>query len=365
MISKRITGLALCLLLSFSCVTFAEEGDVADITDSYEDAAVELYMDGLFKGGNNGFDLSSESTKAQAAVMVVRLLGAESDVLSSSYSHPYSDVTGWSSNYVGYIYTQGIDIAKEATVFGANDNITLEEFLVLVIQALGYTDVSLQDTPDEVFEKAIEIGLLTEEEKTQIENTEFDRGTMVYVSRNALRTLLADSENTLYDDLSAKSVIKQYAEPDDAVKYGTVKEVLTVVKEETKPDMGQTILSKASPNLGIRYRSGGKSPSTGFDCSGFVGYVMMQSGVWSSHPGSCDGIASRCKVISMSEAKPGDIVFFKGTYKTSHKYSHVGIYMGDGKIIHSASSKGVSISTITSGYWANHYSCIARPTSLM
>lgn len=80
--SKRILSLVLCLLLSFSCVAFADEavsgdqtGDKADITDLYETAADVLYMHGLFKGGSNGFDLTGDSTKAQAAIMVVRLIG--------------------------------------------------------------------------------------------------------------------------------------------------------------------------------------------------------------------------------------------------------------------------------------------------
>ncbi|MBR5229182.1 MAG: C40 family peptidase, partial [Firmicutes bacterium] len=64
-------------------------------------------------------------------------------------------------------------------------------------------------------------------------------------------------------------------------------------------------------------------------------------------------------------AKPGDLVFFSGTYRTSRNYTHVGIYLGNGQFIHSASSQGVTVSSFTSGYWANHYSGVARPTVLM
>jgi cell wall-associated NlpC family hydrolase len=357
--------------LSFSCVVFADDivtGDYeskADITDRYEGAAEELYMYGLFKGGSNGFDLGSESTKVQAAVMVVRLIGAESEVLKTSFKHPYSDVPAWASNYVGYLYQNGINIADSSTVFGSNKKISLREFLVLVIESLGYEDVNVSSTTEAVFACAVDTGLLVEDEVKELKNTEFDRGTMAYVARQALDTTVADSETTLYDSLNSKGIIQSLPAPDSATKYGSAKEVLSPAVEAAKPSLGETIVAKAKANLGIKYRSGGKSPSTGFDCSGFVGYVMVQSGVWSSQPGNCDGIASKCTKISMSEAKAGDIVFFKGTYKTSNTYSHVGIYLGNGQMIHCASSKGVSISSITSGYWAKHYSCIARPTVLM
>lgn len=372
--SKRILSLVLCLLLSFSCVAFADEavsgdqtGDKADITDLYEDAADELYMYGLFKGGSNGFDLTSDSTKAQAAIMVVRLIGAEDEVLSGSFSHPFSDVPVWASDYVGYLYQKGIDIAESKTTLGTK-NIDLDEFLVLVIQSLGYDGVKVSSSADEVFDYAIQIGLLTSSEKAQMKNTEFDRGTMVYVARKALNTVVAGTDTTLYKQLDSKGVIKSLAAPDNITKYGNPKETAPVVQQAAaaaKTSVSDTIIAKAKPNLGIRYRSGGKSPKTGFDCSGFVGYVMMQSGVWSSHPGSCDGIASKCTKVSMSSAQPGDIVFFKGTYKTSHTYSHVGIYLGNGQMIHASSSNGISIDKITSGYWSKHYSSIARPSTLM
>ncbi len=175
--SKRILSLVLCLLLSFSCVAFADDvvtdstaGDKADITDLYEDAADELYIYGLFKGGSNGFDLSGDSTKAQAAIMVVRLFGAEDEVLNGSFLHPFSDVPVWASDYVGYLYQKGIDIAESPTVLGAK-NIDLDEFLVLMIQSLGYEDLDISASTVEVFDYAINIGLLTADEKAQLNDT--------------------------------------------------------------------------------------------------------------------------------------------------------------------------------------------------
>ncbi len=371
--SKRILSLVLCLLLSFSCIAFADDtvsgdqaGDKADITDLYETAADVLYMHGLFKGGSNGFDLTGDSTKAQAAIMVVRLIGAEDEVLNGSFSHPFSDVPAWASDYVGYLYQKGIDIAESKTALGT-ENIDLDEFLILLIQSLGYDGVTLSSSADDVFDYAIQIGLLTEAEKAQLKDTEFDRGTMVYVAHKALNTRVAGTKTTLFEQLKANGHIKSLPAPDSITKYGNPEETSVAVQQTAavNTSIGDTIVSKAKPNLGIRYRSGGKSPGTGFDCSGFVGYVMMQSGVWSSHPGSCDGVASRCTKVSMSDAQPGDIVFFKGTYKTSHAYTHVGIYLGNGQMIHASSSNGISIDNITSGYWANHFSTIARPSTLM
>jgi cell wall-associated NlpC family hydrolase len=359
--TKRIISLVLCFVLSFSCVAFAENETEADITDKYESAADTLYMCGLFSGGTNGFDLTSESTKTEAAVMVVRLFGDESEATSKAYTHPFTDVQPWASSYIGYLYQKGINLSKSDTVLGARDNITCIEFVALLLQALGYDDIDMFSERDEVVAKALAVGLVTETEVAQIAETEFDRGTMVYLSLNALGTRLCNSTQTLYENLKAAGALKSLPAPTDEIKYGKS----AVAPIDTQALVAGNIIAQAKANLGIRYRSGGKSPSTGFDCSGFVGYTMIQSGVWSQFYGSCDGVASQCTQVSMADAKPGDIVFFTGTYSTSHKYTHVGIYLGNGQMIHSASSSGVSISSITSGYWASHYSCIARPNVLM
>lgn len=114
---------------------------------------------------------------------------------------------------------------------------------------------------------------------------------------------------------------------------------------------GAQILAEAQKYLGTPYVYGGASPS-GFDCSGFVYYVLKQLG-FSPYRTPADQYKHGTSV-SKDNLKPGDIVFFANTYASG--ISHVGIYAGNGQFIHSPNSRStVSYSDLTSGYWANHY----------
>lgn len=114
---------------------------------------------------------------------------------------------------------------------------------------------------------------------------------------------------------------------------------------------GTQILSEAKKYLGIRYVSGGTSPS-GFDCSGLVYYVLKQLG-YSPYRTPADQY-QHGTYVAKANLKEGDIVFFAGTGASG--ISHVGIYAGNGQFLHAPNSRStVSYSDLTSGYWANHY----------
>ena len=114
---------------------------------------------------------------------------------------------------------------------------------------------------------------------------------------------------------------------------------------------GSQILTEAKKYLGTPYVNGGASPA-GFDCSGFVYYVLKQVGL-SPYRTPADQYRQGTSVAK-SDLQPGDIVFFANTYASG--ISHVGIYAGNGQFIHSPNSRStVSYSDLTSGYWAEHY----------
>ena len=114
---------------------------------------------------------------------------------------------------------------------------------------------------------------------------------------------------------------------------------------------GSQILAKAQQYLGAPYVYGGASPS-GFDCSGFVYYVLKELG-YSPYRTPADQYKMGT-AVSKSNLQPGDIVFFANTYASG--ISHVGIYAGDGQFIHAPNSRSVvSYSSLTSGYWSDHY----------
>lgn len=113
------------------------------------------------------------------------------------------------------------------------------------------------------------------------------------------------------------------------------------------------IIETGKKYLGVRYSFGGSSPS-GFDCSGFTSYVFKQNGI--SIPRATTGQATFGTKVSKSELKAGDLVIFSNTYKSGP--SHTGIYIENGKFIHSSStgSGGVIISDLNSAYYSSHFS---------
>ena len=116
------------------------------------------------------------------------------------------------------------------------------------------------------------------------------------------------------------------------------------------------MIAEAEKYLGYPYVWGGSSPSTSFDCSGFVSWVINHSG-WSVGRLGAQGLYNICTPVSGAQAKPGDLIFFKGTYDTPG-VSHVGIYVGGGMMIHCGSP--ISYASINTNYWQAHYFSFGR-----
>ena len=110
------------------------------------------------------------------------------------------------------------------------------------------------------------------------------------------------------------------------------------------------MLEEADKYLGTPYVWGGSSPETGFDCSGYVCWVLNQSG-WDVGRTTANGLWQQSAKVSEHEAKPGDLVFFEGTYDTPGA-SHVGLYVGDGMMI--SAGDPIKYSNIHSSYWDKH-----------
>ena len=117
----------------------------------------------------------------------------------------------------------------------------------------------------------------------------------------------------------------------------------------TDPEFA-AMLQEAEKYLGTPYVWGGSSPETGFDCSGYVCWVLNESG-WDVGRTTANGLWQQSTKISEQEAKPGDLVFFEGTYDTPGA-SHVGIYVGDGMMI--SAGDPIKYSNIHSSYWDGH-----------
>lgn len=118
------------------------------------------------------------------------------------------------------------------------------------------------------------------------------------------------------------------------------------------------MITEAEKYLGYPYVWGGSSPSTSFDCSGFVCWVVNHCGNgWNVGRITANGLKNTCAVIQRSEAKPGDLIFFQGTYNTTGA-SHVGIYVGNNMMIHCGNP--IQYASIDSTYWQAHFYCFGR-----
>lgn len=119
----------------------------------------------------------------------------------------------------------------------------------------------------------------------------------------------------------------------------------------------QEVIMNALSLTGIKYKFGGNSPETGFDCSGFVRYVF-QNAANLTLPPTARAISQLGKTVKKDELQPGDLVFFN-TLKSA--FSHVGIYIGDNKFIHAPSSgKVVRVENMQAGYWSSRFNGAQR-----
>lgn len=118
------------------------------------------------------------------------------------------------------------------------------------------------------------------------------------------------------------------------------------------------MMQEAEKYLGYPYVWGGSSPSTSFDCSGFVCWVLNHSGNgWNVGRTTAEGLRQMMSIIPPSEAKPGDIIYFQGTYNTPGA-SHVAIYVGNNMMIHCGDP--IQYADITHPYWQEHFYCFGR-----
>jgi cell wall-associated NlpC family hydrolase len=160
----------------------------------------------------------------------------------------------------------------------------------------------------------------------------------------ASQAMAAPPEDEALRSWADKSLMTQFADQ------------LSTAKEKAG---GQAtgLITQAMDLLGVPYRKGGNTESTGFDCSGFVRHLYEKS-VGQLLPRRAEEQAKSTEVIERSELKPGDLVFFN-TMKRA--FSHVGIYVGDGKFIHAPrAGKAVKVDDMRSAYWQKRFNGARR-----
>lgn len=178
---------------------------------NYTNCADSLHEMGLFQGTQNGYDLDRTPTRAEAAVMLVRLLGKEDEAKALTYTAPFTDLKGWEKPYVQYLYSNGLANGTNRTTFNPTGKCTAQMYAVFLLRALGYSD-----TADFSYANAIETAREQGIYDTGIINVQnFLRDDAAAASYTVLSVSPKNSEGTLLDQLVSENAITEA----DAKRY--------------------------------------------------------------------------------------------------------------------------------------------------
>ena len=172
---------------------------------NYTNCADSLHEMGLFQGTQNGYDLDRTPTRAEASVMLVRLLGKEAEAKALTYTAPFTDLKGWEKPYVQYLYSNGLANGTNRTTFNPTGKCTAQMYAVFLLRALGYSD-----TADFSYANAIETAREQGIYDTGIINVQnFLRDDAAAASYTALSVSPKNSEGTLLDQLVSENAITE------------------------------------------------------------------------------------------------------------------------------------------------------------
>ncbi len=224
------------------------------------------------------------------------------------------------------------------------------------IESSSYTDPETGETETDEYEVEYEVEIL----RVTLQNNGLDRyvRTVLGTDEQELYTL----QNTVYGNreyLFDTATIPTIGGGSGTGHGGAGSYTDYDVPPEALSDARfSRMITEAEKYLGYPYVWGGSSPSTSFDCSGFISWVVNHSGNgWSVGRQTAEGLRNSCTRVSPSAAKPGDLIFFQGTYNTSGA-SHVGLYVGNGMMIHCGSP--ISYASIETSYWKQHFMQFGR-----
>jgi hypothetical protein len=173
-----------------------------------------------------------------------------------------------------------------------------------------------------------------------------------------LRELMDENEEGRYDLYNTTYGNRDYLFDTETLPGGGGDFGYEIPAEALTDQKFANMIHEAEKYLGYPYVWGGSSPSTSFDCSGFVSWVINNCGNgWNIGRQTTDGLMGCCSQVSPSDAKPGDLIFFQGTYDTPGA-SHVGIYVGDNMMIHCGNP--IQYTSIASAYWQEHFLAFGR-----
>ncbi len=317
--------------------------------------------------------------------------GMGNAVLGSSYTAEDADITGTDGDYSALEAALNTQIANiESTHSGydeyrydlaeiGHNPYELASYLTVLFE--DYTRAEVQSTLQSLFAQQYTLTLTPEvevryrtETRTDSEGNDYDvevpynyhilnvkltnKGLGAVIRDSGLTTEQADRYDVLMTTSGNRSEL--FGEDVYGVSGGEYTDY-DIPGEALTDEKFRRMITEAEKYLGYPYVWGGSSPSTSFDCSGFVSWVINHSGNgWSVGRLGARGLRQMCDIIPPSEAKPGDLIFFHHTYDAPYPddATHVGIYVGGGQMIHCGNP--ISYASIESSYWQSHFLCFGR-----
>ena len=320
----------------------------------------------MFAGSGNAV-LGTSYTAEDADI-----LGADADysALEAALNNQISNIESTHPGYDEYRY----DLAE----IGHNPY-ELASYLTVLFE--DYTRAEAQSTLQSLFAQQYTLTLTPEvevryrtETRTDSEGNDYDvevpynyhilnvkltnKGLGAVIQASGLTTEQADRYDVLMTTSGNRSEL--FGEDVYGVSGGEYTDY-DIPGEALTDEKFRRMITEAEKYLGMPYVWGGSSPSTSFDCSGFVSWVINHSGNgWSVGRLGAKGLKNICDIIPPDQAKPGDLIFFHHTYDAPDPSdaTHVGIYVGDGMMIHCGNP--ISYASTESSYWQSHFLCFGR-----
>lgn len=190
--------LALLLFSSANITVFAASGSQGGV---YLEQAESLKKLGLFQGGANGFELNRKPTRAEGAVMLVRMLGKEEEAKQGEYSIPFKDVPSWAVQAVAYLYNQQLASGISADKYGSTQHLTAAQYATMLLRTLGYSDKAGDFQWNLAIDKILSLGMVTDEQAKGLKNNSFLRDHVVLLSYQSLLQNTKGGEHTLAEFL--------------------------------------------------------------------------------------------------------------------------------------------------------------------
>ena len=236
----------------------------------------------------------------------------------------------------------------------------LISYLTAVYQDFKFADI--RNNLDDLFNAQYHLQITEiSRQRTDEDGNEYTYKILnVTLVNEGMTTTLTADQRELYDIYLVSKGNRDYLFADDIYSNITQSPYndYTIPGEALTDETFRKLITEAEKYLGYPYVWGGSSPQTSFDCSGFVCWVFKNSGVYPLGRTTAQGIFDRCTPVRPSDAKPGDIIFFTGTYNSGCPVSHVGIYVGNGMMIHCGNP--IQYASVNSNYWTQHFYAYGR-----